>query len=131
MVLLPRTPSRNCLKRGSETLARYPTEHEKSISDRPLRRRVVLPRASSARLQSLRAPQATHLARDPRRHLLRRSRRLRLEAVASRLPTLEDRLPLLPLLAFGRDVGEDAHCPAPTGAGPPREEPPAQRRDSG
>ncbi len=45
----PESTFRNRLKRGSEALARYPTEHEKSIPDRPLRCRVVLPRTSSVR----------------------------------------------------------------------------------
>ena len=31
--------------------------------------------------------------------------------------TVEDRLPLLPLLALGRYLGEDALCPAQAGAG--------------
>ena len=34
---------RNCPKRSCETEARYPTEHENSIPQRPLRCRVVLP----------------------------------------------------------------------------------------
>ena len=38
----------------------------------------------------------------------------------------EDRLPLLPLLAFGWILGEDAHRPAPEGAGAPGAKPPAQ-----
>src|SRR5215208_2807507 len=37
--------------------------------------------------------------------------RLRLAAVAPRLPSLEDRLPLLPLLASGWHLGEDALSP--------------------
>jgi putative transposase len=45
-----------------------------------------------------------------------------------RVPTLEDRLPLLPLLALGWNLGEDARCPAQACAGPLQEEPPAQRR---
>src|SRR5215207_5972672 len=48
--------------------------------------------------------------------------RLRLAAVAPRLPSLEDRLPLLPLLASGWHLGEDALSPtqARTGAHGPR-----------
>ena len=46
---------------------------------------------------------------------LRRSRRLCLATAAQRLPTLEDRLALLPLLAFGWDLGEDACRPTPAG----------------
>src|SRR5215213_177246 len=57
-----------------------------------------LPRTSPAPPQRYRPSQATHHPRDPERHLLHRSRWLRLEAVAQRLPSLEDRLPLLPLL---------------------------------
>src|SRR5215212_2370341 len=67
-----------------------------------------LPRTSPARTQSYRTSQDACHPRNPERHLLRRSRWLRLEALAQRLPTLEDRLPLLPLLALGRDMGEDA-----------------------
>jgi hypothetical protein len=37
----------------------------------------------------------------------------------------------LPLLAFGWDVGEDAHRPAQAGASPPEEEPSAKRGHSG
>src|SRR5215203_7012883 len=89
-----------------------------------------LPRTSPARTQSHRTSQDAHHPRDPERHLLRRSRWLRLAAVAQRLPTVEDRLPLLPLLALGRDVGEDALSPAQEGAGPSEEELSPQRRDS-
>ena len=60
-----------------------------------------------------------------------RWRRLRLAAVAQRLPTLENRLALLPLLALGRNLGEDALSPAQTSASSPKEEPSAQRSDSG
>jgi putative transposase len=43
---------------------------------------------------------------------------LRLAAVATRLPTLENRLPLLPLLAIGWHLGKDARRPAQASAGP-------------
>src|SRR5215212_3630915 len=56
---------------------------------------------------------------------------LHLAAVAQRLSPLEDRLPLLPLLAPGWDMGEVALRPTQKGAGPTEEEPSAQRRDSG
>src|SRR5215208_5495842 len=39
----------------------------------------------------------------------------------------EDRLPLLPLLAFGWNMGKDARRPAPASAGSPQEKPSAQR----
>ena len=42
-----------------------------------------------------------------------------------------DYLPLLPLLAPGRNVGKDARCPARARAGTTGEEPSAQCRDSG
>src|SRR3954451_16605212 len=90
-----------------------------------------LPTTSPARPQRYRPSQATHHPRDPERHLLHRSRRLCLEAVAQRLPSLEDRLPLFPLLAPGWDVGEDALSPTQEGEGPSEEERSAQRRDSG
>src|SRR5215211_1093057 len=128
---LPRTPSRNCLKRGSEGLARYPTEHEKSISDRPLRCRMEMPRILPSRSQSQRASSDLCSARDPRRHLLRAKERLCLATLATRLPALEDGLPLLPLLALGRDVGKDARRLAPEDASPPQEKPSAQCRHSG
>src|SRR5215204_7476979 len=44
--------------------ARYSTEHQKSISNRPLRCRVVLHRAPSPYPQSLRTPKATLPARE-------------------------------------------------------------------
>src|SRR5215210_6021071 len=87
---------------------------------------------SPSRSQSQRASSPLSPARDPRRHhLLRPEEWLWLASVAPRrLPTVEDRLALLPLLASGRDVGEDAHRPARTSASPPEEEPSAQRRNS-
>src|SRR5215213_2921 len=61
----PTTAIRNRLKRGSEAPARYPTEHyEKSIPERPLRRRVGGAQAPSAGPSSLRSSQAPSLARD-------------------------------------------------------------------
>ena len=45
--------------------------------------------------------------RDPRRCLLRAQERLCLATIVARLPAVEDRLPLLPLLAFGWEVGEE------------------------
>src|SRR5688500_15432926 len=82
------------------------------------------------RSQSQRTSSPPSSARDPRRHLLRGPKRLRLETLAPRLPTVEDCLPLLPFLAFGRNVGEDARCPTQTSAGAHKEKPPAQRGDS-
>src|SRR5215212_1432072 len=81
--------------------------------------------------KALGVPRCTPPARSLRRHLLHPSRRLRLAAVAQRFSPLEDRLPLLPLLVPGWDVGEDARRSAQEGAGPIEEEPPAQCRDSG
>src|SRR4029453_10821264 len=77
------------------------------------------------RSQSRWAPSELSCARDPRGHLLRAPQRLRLEFAAARLPAVEDRLPLLPFLALGWNVGEDARRSAPAGAGSPQEEPPA------
>src|SRR5215218_10225582 len=68
-----------------------------------------LPRTPPARTQSHRTSQDARHSRDPECHLLRRSRRLPLEAVAQRLPSLEDRLPLLPLLALGDGTWERMH----------------------
>src|SRR5215203_450591 len=90
-----------------------------------------LPGAPPARTKRHWASQDAHHPRDPERHLLHPSRRLRLAAVAQRLSPLEDRLPLLPLLVPGWDVGEDARRSAQEGAAPIEEEPPAQCRDSG
>jgi transposase len=53
-----------------------------------------------------------------------------LATVATRLPTLENRLALLALLALGWHLGEDARCPTQTSAGARKEKPPAQRGDS-
>src|SRR5947199_249908 len=100
---------RNCLKRGTAVIARYPTEHhEKSISDRPLRRGVGGTQAISAGSPSPWPPTSPLLARDPRCPLLCGAWRLRLAAVTSRLPAVEDRLPLLPGLAHRRHLGEAA-----------------------
>src|SRR5215211_4917460 len=90
-----------------------------------------LPRTPPSCSQSHRTSQDARHSRDPECHLLRRSRRLPLEAVAQRLPSLEECLPLLPLLAPGRDVGEDALSPAREGSSPSEEEPSAQRSHSG
>src|SRR3954470_23648761 len=60
------------------------------------------------------------------RYLLHRRRWLCLAIASARLPTLEDRLSLLSLLALGRNMGEGTRCPARTRAGTLREEPPAQ-----
>src|SRR5215213_1548440 len=46
---LRRTPSRNCPKRVRRVVIGYSSTYEKDIPDRPLRRRVVLHRAPSAR----------------------------------------------------------------------------------
>ena len=46
-------------------------------------------------------------------------------------PPLEDRLPLLPLLALGWDVGGDACRPAQASASSPEEGPSAERGHSG
>jgi hypothetical protein len=103
---------RNRLKKNSEAVARYSTEHEKSIPNRPLRRRMVLHRASPARPEDLRrTPQGTSPARDSRRRLLRAQERRHLAPLASRLPTLENRLPplLLPPLAPRDGTWERLH----------------------
>ncbi len=112
---------RNCLKRGSDTVARYPTEHEKSIPETDL---------SDAQWSCLEdhllpAPKTTGRPRllhgvreilDAIFYVLRLAAapgscawRLRLAALAQRLPALEDRLPLLPPLALGRNLGEDQY----------------------
>src|SRR3712207_5909069 len=90
-----------------------------------------LPRILPSRSESQRASSRLYPARDPRRHLLRRKERLRLATLAARLPSVENRLPLLSVLAFGRDVGEDALGPAQAHAGTPREGPSAQRGHRG
>src|SRR5215208_315150 len=92
---------------------------------------MVLPQTPSAPPERYRASQDAQHPRDPKRRLLHRPRRLRLAAFATRLPTLEDRLPLLPLLALGRDMGEDARRPAQASASSPEEGPPAERWHSG
>ena len=72
-------------------------------------------------------PRRTEHPRDPKRRLLHRPRRLRLAPPAPRLPTLEDSLALLPLLALGRDVGEGACRPAQASASSPEEGPTTER----
>src|SRR5215217_3875923 len=47
---------------------------------------------------------------------------MRLAALAARLPSVEDGLLLLPLLAPGRHLGEDALSPAPASASAPEED---------
>src|SRR5215213_3804672 len=94
-----------------------------------------LPRTSPSRPQGYRTPQAALRPalrpRDTRRRLLHRSRRLCLATAATRLPALEDRLPLLQDLAYRRHLGEDARRPAQTSEGAHKEEPAAQCGDSG
>src|SRR5918994_1201035 len=92
---------------------------------------MVLPRTPSAPPERYRASQDAQHPRDPKRRLLHRPLWLRLAAIATRLPTVEDRLPLLPLLALGRDVGEDARRPAQASAVRPEEGPAARRGVSG
>jgi hypothetical protein len=89
-----------------------------------------LPGGPPSRPRSQRSSSPPWPARDHRRHLLRAQEWLRLAAPAARLPSLEDGLPLLPFLAPGRHLGEDALSPARARAGSPGEEPPAERRDS-
>src|SRR5918993_4383377 len=89
-----------------------------------------LPRTSPARTQSYRTSQDAHYPRDPERYLLRRSWWLCLEAPTARLPTMEDRLPLLQSLAPERCLGRDALCPTQTSASSPQEEPSTQRSHS-
>src|SRR5215211_5795966 len=91
---------------------------------------MVLPRTPSASPQRYRASQDAQHPRDPKRRLLHRPRRLRLAPPAPRLPTLEDCLPLLPLLALGRDVGEGACRPAQASASSPEEGPTTERGHS-
>src|SRR5215207_2449855 len=57
------------------------------------------------------------LARDPRRRLLHSPQRLRLALAASRLPALEDRLPLLSPLAHRWYLGEAQHSHPQPSAG--------------
>src|SRR3712207_2152898 len=105
--------------------------HKKALPDRSFGRRMDTPRRASADPRTERAAPGPQLARGPERRLLHRPRRLCLAAPAARLPALEDGLPLLPLLALGRDLGEAPCRPAPAGAGTPQEGLPAQRGHSG
>src|SRR5215211_5417738 len=58
-------PFRDCPKRVCRVVIRYCSTHEKEISNRPLRCRVVLHRASPAYSESCRKAQKTLLTRDP------------------------------------------------------------------
>ena len=60
---------------------------------------------SSSRTRQRRAPQASWLAADPRRRLLRAKERLSLAVVAQGLPALEDRLRLVQEVAHQRYLG--------------------------
>jgi hypothetical protein len=101
--------------------------HEKTVLNRPLRRRMGMPQRTFTRSRKRGASSGPQLAQDPKRYLLHPQKWLRLAAFASRLPTLEDRLSLLQSLAPERNLGEKARRFACTGAGSHREEPPAQR----
>src|SRR5215212_4215257 len=91
---------------------------------------MVLPRTPSASPQRYRASQDAQHPRDPKRRLLHRPRRLRLAPPAPRVRTMEDCLPLLPLLALGWDVGEGARRPAQARAVSPEEGPTTERGHS-
>src|SRR5919112_2460319 len=67
-----------------------------------VRRGMVLHPPSSSRTHQRRAPQASRLAADPRRRLLRPEERLSLAMAAEGLPALEDRLRLVQEVAHRR-----------------------------
>src|SRR5215204_5538925 len=66
---------------------------------------MVLHPPSSSRTHQRRAPQASWLAADPRRRLLRAEERLSLAMAAEGLPALEDRLRLVQEVAHRRHLG--------------------------
>src|SRR5215208_1758096 len=90
-----------------------------------------LPGVSLPRSQSQWASSNLSPTRDPRRYLLCGPQRLCLAAVATRFPVLEDRLPLLPSLALGWHLGEDARCLTQACAGAHEARSRAQRRRGG
>src|SRR5918998_6566479 len=61
--------SRNCPKRDSEVLARYPAEHEKTIPHRPLRCRMDLHGTTSSHPESYRPTSDPQSTRNTQRYL--------------------------------------------------------------
>src|SRR5215210_8527894 len=71
-----------------------------------------------------------HPSRDPKRRLLCLEKWLSLAVTSPRVPTLEDRLPLLPRVEDQRHLRETQHGAARALADMLRQEPAAQRWDS-
>src|SRR5215213_4118071 len=91
---------------------------------------MVLHPPSSSRTHQRRAPQASWLAADPRRRLLRAEERLSLAMAAEGLPALEDRLRLVQEVAHRRDLGAPERRTARTLARTAWKGPQAQRGHS-
>src|SRR5215204_3439024 len=92
---------------------------------------MVLHPPSSSQTHQRRAPQASWLAADPRRHLLRAEERLSLAMAAEGLPALEDRLRLVQEVAHRRYLGATERRTARTPARTVWKGSPAQRGHSG
>src|ERR671916_2677338 len=89
-----------------------------------------LSRSTPSGSQQPRSPEDPQSTRDPRRGLLRLEERLSVEIAAPRLPTVEDRLPLLPRVASGRDLGATTRRAARALTNKAGKNPTAQRGDS-
>src|SRR5215203_6369633 len=85
----------------------------------------------SSRTHGTRTPQASRLASDPRRRLLRAKEWLPLAVAAQRLSSLEDGLRLVQALAHRWDVGAFERRAARATKGAVGQEPATRRRDSG
>jgi hypothetical protein len=113
-----RVADRDCLKSSpGTTIAAYSPGYDK-IPDRSVRRRMGLlgvPPAHSEGGWSAQDPQSTYRTR---RDLLCPEERLPVEAFASRLPAMEDRLPLFQSVAVERYLGANTFRYAGASANP-------------
>jgi len=86
---------------------------------------------SSSRTHQRRASQASWLAADPRRRLLRAKERLSLATIAEGLSAVEDRLRLVQEVAHRRHLGAPERRTARASTVPPWQGPEPQRGDRG
>jgi transposase len=93
-------------------VAYAPRHGEQKIPHGSVRRRMALHQPTSSRAHRTRTPQASRLASDPRRRLLRAQKRLPLAVAAEGLPSLEDRLRLVQEMAHRVGTWERLRTPS-------------------
>src|SRR4051794_5123486 len=103
----PRISPVRLYEKGFWVVIRYSITHEKTLSNRSLRCRMEVHRASHADSQRAWAAQDSQPARDPKRDLLCLKKRLPVAYASARLSSMAHRLPLLQKMAHRRYLGED------------------------